>query len=98
VLTKTLNLEKGERGGHLYFGKGKSAPYEVKGRLGSGAYGAVQKVVSLLSHQEFARKLVLRAKYGRQNESGIKTFLAELQVLKRVSHSHCANLVCAFAS
>ncbi|PMD22734.1 kinase-like protein, partial [Hyaloscypha hepaticicola] len=93
VLTNTLHLEKGERGGHLYFEKGKSAPYVVKGRLGSGSYGVVEKVVSLLSHEEFARKLVPRTKYGRKNETGIKTFLAELQVLKRISHSHCVKLI-----
>lgn len=98
VLTNTLHLEKGERGGHLYFEKGKSAPYEVKGRLGSGSYGVVEKVISLLSHEEFARKLVPRRKYGRENETGIKTFLAELRVLKRISHSHCVKLVCAFTS
>ena len=98
VLTNILHLEKGEKGGHLYFEKGKSAPYEVKGRLGSGSYGEVQKVVSLLSHEEFARKLVRRTKYRRKNEPGIKTFLAELQVLKRISHYHTVKLVCAFTS
>lgn len=95
VLTKTLDLEKGERGGHLYFGKGESVPYEVKGRLGSGSYGAVEKVVSLLSYQEFARKKVPRTRYGRKNEQGIKSFLAELRVLKRISHRHCVEMVCA---
>ena len=33
VLTRTLDLEKGEQGGHLYFGKGQSAPYEVRESL-----------------------------------------------------------------
>lgn len=77
----------------MYLEKRTSAPYQVKGLLGSGSFGAVQKVVSLLSHQEFARKLVLRTRYGRRNETGIKTFLAELQVLKCISHSHCVKLV-----
>jgi len=96
VFTKTLHLEAGERGGHLYLEKRTSAPYDVKGRLGSGSFGEVQKVVSRLSNQEFARKLIRRTKYGRRNEPGIKTFLAELQVLKRISHSHCVELVCTF--
>ena len=96
VFTKTLDLEKGERGGHLYFGKRDLVPYEVRGKLGSGSYGVVEKVVSLLSHQEFARKKVPRIRYRRKNEEGIKSFLAELRVLKRISHSHCAKMVCAF--
>lgn len=98
VLTKTLDLEKGEHGGHLYFGNGQSVPYKVKAKLGSGAYGEVEKVISLLSYQEFARKTVRRTRRLRKNEDGIKGFLAELRVLKRISHNHCVKMVCAFAS
>ncbi|KAH6669245.1 kinase-like domain-containing protein [Halenospora varia] len=94
VLTKALDLEKGERGGHLHFGKGESAPYEAIGKLGSGAYGEVEKVISLLSHQEFARKKISRrTRHLRKNEHGIKSFLAELRVLKRISHNHCVKMI-----
>lgn len=62
VLTKALDLEKGERGGHVHFGKDELIPYEVRGRLGTGGYGEVEKVVSLLSHREFARKKIRRAR------------------------------------
>jgi hypothetical protein len=99
VLTKTLDLEKGEQGGHLYFGKGEPVPYEVKGRLGSGGYGEVEKVVSLLSYREFARKRISRRTTRlRKNEHGIKSFLAELRVLKRISHNHCVKMVRYFIS
>jgi hypothetical protein len=39
VLTKSLDLEKGDRGQHCYFRKGESLPFEMKGILGSGGYG-----------------------------------------------------------
>jgi hypothetical protein len=54
VLTERLNLEKGEQGRHFYFGKEESALYKVKGILGCGAYSVVEKVISLLSYQEYA--------------------------------------------
>jgi hypothetical protein len=49
VLPKTLNLEKGEREGHLHSGIGEQIPYEAKGRLGTGSPGDVEKVISLAS-------------------------------------------------
>jgi hypothetical protein len=94
VLTKTLDLEKGERGGHLHFGKDETIPYEVKGRLGTGGYGVVEKVISHLSHREFARKKVRRIRNLKANRQQIKDFLSELQILKRISHIHCVELVC----
>lgn len=47
VLTKTLDSEKGEREGHLHSGKGEPIPSEVKGRLGTGSTGEIEKVISL---------------------------------------------------
>jgi hypothetical protein len=98
VLTERLDLEKGEQGRHFYFGKEEPAPYEVKGLLRCGAYGVVEKVISLLSYQEYARKILVRTKFGQKNGQGIKSFLTELRVLKRISHSHCVKMVCALPS
>jgi hypothetical protein len=39
ILTKSLDLEKGDRGQHCYFRKGEPLPFEMKGILGSGGYG-----------------------------------------------------------
>jgi hypothetical protein len=86
VLTKILDLEKGERGGHLHFGKGEPIPYEVKGRLGTGGYGEVEKVISLLSHREFARKKVRRIRNLNASQQQIKDFLGELRILPFASH------------
>lgn len=98
VLTGRLDLEKGEQGRHICFGKEESAPYEVKAILGCGAYGVVEKVISLLSYQEYARKILVRSRIGQKHGQGIKSFLTELRVLKRLSHIHCVKMVCALTS
>ncbi|KAH0558930.1 hypothetical protein GP486_004444 [Trichoglossum hirsutum] len=91
VLSKALRFEKNSDRKHAHFAQGEPLPFEVVGRLGSGAHGYVDKVMSTVSHREYARKL-FRRKRGFSKD-GIKSFLMELQVLKRVSHIHCVELV-----
>jgi serine/threonine protein kinase len=89
-----MGLEKGEEGQHCYFKEGESLPFEQKGILGSGAYGQVDKVLSLVSFKEYARKRVLRstAFKGRRAEE-IKQFIAEIEILKRLKHHHIVEFV-----
>jgi serine/threonine protein kinase len=93
VLTKALDLEKGEQKNHVYFGKEEKLPYEVKARLGIGGSGEVDKVVSLISHKEYARKRFKRGVNFKGARNEISTFLTELQVLKKISHVHCVEIV-----
>src|SRR5436190_7493490 len=60
VLTKSIDLEKGENGRHRHFAKGEPFPFQSEGVLGSGAYGQVDRVVSKISHKEYSRKRVRR--------------------------------------
>ena len=95
VLSKSLRFETSSERTHAHFTDGEPLPYEVVGRLGSGAHGYVEKVMSLISHREYARKSFRRVKrIGKEN---IKSFLIELQVLKRISHIHCVELVSTFS-
>jgi hypothetical protein len=50
VLTKTLNLEKGEQGEHLQPGKVEPIPYGAKEKLETGSSGEEEKVISLANH------------------------------------------------
>jgi hypothetical protein len=50
VLPKTLDLEKGERGEHLHSGNSEQIPDEVKGKLGTGISGDVEKVISIANN------------------------------------------------
>ncbi|KAF1954247.1 HSP70-domain-containing protein [Byssothecium circinans] len=91
VLSKSLLFEKNPDRRHTAFLKDEPLPYEVVGKLGAGAHGQVDKVMSTVSHREYARKLFQRVR-GMRKEA-IKSFLTELQVLKRIRHYHCVELV-----
>jgi hypothetical protein len=93
VLTKAFDLEKGEQRKHVHFGKGEMLPYEVKAKLGSGGYGEVEKVISLISHREYARKRFRRSKNFLRAQKEVQDFLVELRILKRISHIHCVEMV-----
>ncbi|KAI9855853.1 MAG: hypothetical protein M1813_009372 [Trichoglossum hirsutum] len=93
VLTKALDLEKENEPKHTHFHEGELLPFEVKAYLGSGGYGTVDKVISLLSHREYARKSFRRGRNFSRAKEDIKSFLAEIKVLKRIQHIHCVELV-----
>ena len=92
ILTKGVDLEKNDSKRHTHFGREDSFPFEVKEKLGKGGSGTVDKIFSPFSRREFARKRFLR---GRSHESKgeIQSFRTELQVLKRIEHHHCVELV-----
>ncbi|KAJ4303252.1 hypothetical protein N0V90_002145 [Kalmusia sp. IMI 367209] len=91
VLSKSLLFEKSPGRRHTRFLQGEPLPYEVVGKLGAGAHGQVDKVMSTVSHREYARKLFQRVRGMRKD--AINSFLTELQVLKRIQHYHCIELV-----
>jgi ankyrin repeat protein/serine/threonine protein kinase len=91
VLTKWVNLEKGLDHKHAHFGEDDALPLKVVCPLGRGGFGNVDKVISLLSGREFARKKFRRK--GLRNKSEIASFRTELMILKRLRHQHCIELV-----
>ncbi|KAF2467139.1 kinase-like protein, partial [Lindgomyces ingoldianus] len=94
VLTNSMSLEKGEMGQHCHFKQGESPPFEPKEVLGNGGFSQVDKVLSLISFKEYARKRVLRsaAFRGRRIED-MKQFIAEINILKRLKHHHIVKFV-----
>ncbi|KAI9869165.1 MAG: hypothetical protein M1813_002989 [Trichoglossum hirsutum] len=93
VLTKAIDLEKGGQGKHLYFGDGEPQPFETKGVLGEGGNSRVDKVVSLLSFNEYARKRIIRRKPFPRAIETVKSYERELELLKRLRHHHTVELV-----
>jgi heat shock 70kDa protein 1/2/6/8 len=91
VFSKSLRFEKSSDREHTNFGPNDPLPFEVIGKLGSGAHGHVDKVMSTVSHREYARKIFRKARGMRREE--VRSFLTELQVLKRIRHIHCVELV-----
>jgi len=89
-----MGLEKGEEGQHCYFRRNELLPFEVKGILGSGGFGQVDKVLSSISFKEYARKRVPRNKaFGGQGTEGFKQFVTEIEILKRLKHHHVVEFV-----
>jgi hypothetical protein len=93
VMTKSIDLEKGEAGQHRHFGRDEALPFEEKGLLGSGGFGQVDKVLSLISFREYARKLVIRNMMFGRKKGEIKRFITEIEVLKRLKHHHVVEFV-----
>jgi hypothetical protein len=94
ILTKSMDLEKGEKGQHCYFKREETLPFEVQGVLGSGGYGQVDKVLSLISFREYARKRVLRnSAFGGRRMEAMKKFVEEIEILKRLRHQHVVEFV-----
>ena len=94
VLTKSMDLEKGERGQHCYFKRDEPLPFEAQGVLGTGGFGQVDKVVSMISFREYARKRVLRnIAFGSRRKEDITRFVAEIETLKRLKHRHVVEFV-----
>jgi hypothetical protein len=94
ILTKSMDLERGDRGQHCYFKKGETLPLESKGVLGRGSHGQVDKVLSLISSEEYARKRVLKSAIfrGRKKEH-VKQLIAEIEILKRLKHHHVVEFI-----
>ncbi|KFY86828.1 hypothetical protein V498_07380, partial [Pseudogymnoascus sp. VKM F-4517 (FW-2822)] len=93
AMTQSLDLEKGAAGQHCNFDQKEVLPLEEKGIIGSGGYGQVDKVLSLVSFKEYARKRVTRhMAFGRRTED-LQSFIAEIEILKRLNHHHIVEFV-----
>jgi hypothetical protein len=63
VLTKSIDLEKGQDGKHQHFARGETIPFEPKDILGTGGFSQVDKVISTISGRAYARKRIRRLAY-----------------------------------
>jgi hypothetical protein len=101
VITKSMDLEKGERGQHCYFRQHEALPLEMKGILGCGGFGRVDRVLSTISFREYALKRISRSavfsgrteEENRRRAESVKQFIAEIGALKRLRHHHVVEFV-----
>jgi serine/threonine protein kinase len=101
VMTKSMDLEKDEGGQHCYFRQDEPLPLEIKGILGLGRFGQVDRVLSTTSFREYALKRVPRSAVfsGRTKEDSrrkaeyVNQFIAEIGALKRLKHRHVVEFV-----
>lgn len=89
ILTRSIDLEKGEAGKHQHFPKGELLPFQTLGILGTGGFGQVDRVRSIISYKEYARKRVRRRNvFGNGPAAAVKAFISEVEILKRLKHRH----------
>jgi serine/threonine protein kinase len=94
VLTQSIDLEKGDNGRHQHFARGERTPFETKSVLGSGGFGQVDRVLSLISYKEYARKRVRRRTvFGNAAAEAMKRFIAKVEILKRLKHRRMVEFV-----
>ena len=92
VLSKALDLER-ETGRHRHFSTPTDIPFIKVAELGKGGYGYVDKVVSTVSHKEYARKLIPRGRTFKKDKQVLKDFERELGHLKKLTHLHIVKFV-----
>ena len=91
VLTKAVDLEKNKDKPHIHFKRNEVFPFDIRERLGKGGCSTVDRVVSQISHREYARKTFPRPRGGNKGE--VERFRNELKIFKRIQHRHCVELV-----
>ncbi|KAH7080769.1 kinase-like domain-containing protein, partial [Paraphoma chrysanthemicola] len=92
--TKALNLERADSR-HGHFPDPSEIPLKKIGELGKGGSGFVDRVISTVSHREYALKLIKRGQTFRKDKQVLRNFEKELASLKRLSreHKHIIDLV-----
>ena len=94
VITKSVEIEKGENGKHGHFGKGDPLPFEIKGRLGSGAFSQVDRITSRISYKEYAlKRMRRRVVFGNESREAFKRFKAEVEIVKSLKHRHMVEFI-----
>lgn len=97
VLTKSMDLEKGEAGKHRHFAKGEPQPFRVVGVLGSGGYSQVHRIKSTISFKEYALKRVRRRRaFGNNKHEALNQFIGEIKLLKTLRHRHMTRYLGSF--
>ncbi|OJD35689.1 rho gtpase activator [Diplodia corticola] len=97
ILTKSVDLEKGENGKHWHFAKGEPQPFKIAGVLGSGGYSQVHRIRSTISFKEYALKRIRRRRaFGNASKEAVRQFTTELKLLKSLKHRHMAEYVGSF--
>lgn len=93
VLSSALDLER-ETGRHRHFSSSDDVPFIKVEELGKGAYGFVDRVISTVSHREYARKLIRRGRTFQRDKEVLLDFERELGTLKKLSHHrHIVQLI-----
>lgn len=91
ILTKSLDLEHGR---HRHFTPGEALPFEILGRLGSGGYSQIDKIVSKVSCRQYAlKRMRRRVAFGNNSKEAMERFKSEIRIVKNLEHRHIVQYV-----
>lgn len=92
ILSKSLDLENGK---HSHFRPQECLPFEILGRLGSGSYGQVDRILSKTSFRQFALKRIRRrVVFGNtSSREALQGFLDEMIIIKSLKHHHIVEYI-----
>lgn len=97
ILTKSVDLEKGENGKHRHFGKEDPLPFKTLRRLGAGGYSQVDLIKSRISCKQYALKRIpRRTAFWNNSKQAVRQFAAEMQLIKALKHRHIVQFVGSF--
>lgn len=84
VFSKFLLFEAKARRKHAHLAHGEPLLSQVFAKLEADAHGQVEKVMSTISHREYAKQQISKAARKQRGTSkvAIRSFLGKLQVLK----------------
>jgi len=78
---------------HGNFATRDDVPFQSLRSIGQGRVGYVDEVLSLTDREVYARKRIRKVSYFGDLKSDIERFRCELQVLRRIRHRHCVQIV-----
>ncbi|KAF1832875.1 kinase-like protein [Decorospora gaudefroyi] len=93
VLSAAKDIEDIENQRHVNLGKPGDENFDMLYSLGRGGFGYVDCVRSRWSTKEFALKRCVRGKMFSRDRDRLRMFVAELNVLKKLSHEHLVRYV-----
>ncbi|KAL5384227.1 hypothetical protein DPSP01_005372 [Paraphaeosphaeria sporulosa] len=99
ILDPAMSLERAENGTHQIIADEESVPFRRQKLLGKGGFGEVDKVFSLITFREYARKCVSRPSVFRKKSiECMRQLEEEIQILKRLKHRHTVKYVGSYTS
>ena len=95
VCLHSASFRLGPWDSHRHFATRDGAPFEPRRQIGQGHIGLVDEVFSPTDGKLYARKSIRKSSdFGHTRcQDDIERFRCEMQVLRRIKHRHCVQIV-----
>jgi hypothetical protein len=93
VCLQSKSFLLGPQNSHGNFASRDDVPFQRRRWIARGRVGYVDEVLSLTDREVYARKNIRKVDYFGDARRDIERFRCELQVLRRIKHRHCVQIV-----